>query len=120
MDGEAQVPLSALAGVGAAREHIERVCLRAYDLDTVKHTCYRFTARHYAELSIDESGTAALVLFRFPSAVTAGEEERLLAQFHEDLLDQDLRARVSAQTEVVRNLILANAFANTSLVDDER
>ena len=120
MDGEARVPLSALGGVSAARERVERICLRAYDLDTVKHTCYRFAARYYAGLSVDESGTAALVLFRFPPAVSTAEEERLVSQFHQDLLDQDLRARVAARTEVVRNLILANAFANTSLIDDER
>lgn len=118
MDGETRVPLpSPLSGSSATRERVEFACLLTYELDTVKHTCYRFAARYYGGLSVDENATRASITFRFPATVTAEEEEQVIAQFHQDLLDQDLRVRVAERTEVIRNLILANAFANTSLIE---
>ncbi len=119
MTGEVRVPLPSPSTEGAVRERVERVCLRTYSLETVKHTCYRFGSRHQNGLSIEENEDAALVTFRFPRSVTVQEEEGLIESFHQDLLDQDLRGRVWERTEVIRNLILANAFANTSLTSDE-
>lgn len=119
MNGEILVPPPSLASGKAARERVERVCLRTYSLETVKHTCYRFASRHHGGLSVDETSEVACVTFRFPVSVTVQDEERVIELFHQDLLDQDLRTRVSERTEVVRNLILANAFANTSLTGDE-
>jgi DNA replication protein DnaD len=40
--------------------------------------------------------------------------------FYRDLLDQSLRKQVSDETLEIRNLILAQAFSNTSLLSDEK
>lgn len=117
MPRDKRVPLSAIDKVSASRERIERVCLKAFDLDTVKAVCYRFAAEGCQGLSVSDDGTSAEVRFRLASTVSAAEEQALVGRFHQDLLDQDLRKTVSERTELVRQLILANAFADTALVD---
>lgn len=93
------------------------VCLKAFDLATVKATCYRFAASGYRSISVDEHGDKALVTFAFPDTVSPDSEEAKVEQFQQALLDQDLRRQVSEKTMLARQLILANAFADTVLVD---
>lgn len=115
---EKQVPMSAVRNVTASRKRVETVCLRAHNINAVKETCYRYASRYYSQLQISDNEKEALVTFAFPSTINTEEEERVIASFHQDLLDQDLRERISEKTETIRTLIFANAFANTSLTDD--
>lgn len=117
MTREQRVPLSALGNVKAHRERVETVCLRTFSLETVKKACYRFADRGFYRLSTDEDGVQALVEFSFPESVTASEEDDIVSRFHTEVLDQDLRVTVREQTEIVRNLILTNAFADSALVE---
>jgi His-Xaa-Ser system protein HxsD len=39
--------------------------------------------------------------------------------FKKEVLDQDLRLKLKAETEPIRNLILAHAFSKTGLIADE-
>ena len=94
-----------------------KVCLQAFDLDTIKATCYRFAASGYQSISVNEGGDNALVTFAFPDTVSPDSEEAKVEQFQQALLDQDLRRQVSEKTMLARQLILANAFADTVLVD---
>lgn len=116
---EHQVPISAVQNATARRERVETVCLRVHHIEAVKETCYRYASPYFARLRGVDEGEKALVAFQFPSTVNADEEERVVASFHQELLDQDLRQRVFRQTEAIRTLIFANAFANTTLTDDE-
>lgn len=111
--------MSSVQNVTASRERVETVCLRAHDIEAVKETCYRYATRYYSGLTAADDGAEALVAFKFPSTVNAEEEERIVTSFHQDLLDQDLRRRLFQQTDAIRTLIFANAFANTTLTDDE-
>ncbi|MES1937450.1 His-Xaa-Ser system protein HxsD [Salinisphaera hydrothermalis] len=117
MAREAKVPLSAVQNAPASRVRDIPVCLKAFDLATVKATCYRFAAQGYRSLSVDESGDHAVVTFAFPGTVSPEAEETRVEQFQQALLDQDLRRQVSEKTTLARQLILANAFADTALVD---
>jgi His-Xaa-Ser system protein HxsD len=114
---ETRIPASALQNVGARRQRVVEVCLRTFALDAIKKSCYRFSDRHFEELKAEEGGDKAKVTFSLPSTVSAQEEEALVQRFLQDVLDQDLRERIAEKTEVVRNLILAHAFANTALVE---
>lgn len=113
------MPVAAVANAKAVRERQVTVCLRAHSLDAVKETCYRYAASHYSQLQVSDQEAQAIVTFAFPSTIGVGDEEAILASFQHDLLDQGLRERIAKQTEVVRNLIFANAFANTPLLDDD-
>lgn len=101
-------------------ERSTTVCLAAFSLDIVKKCCYRFAAKHVSGLEVTKDGAHAAVKFLFPREIGKAQQEEILSHFHRDLIDQELRERISAKTEVVRNLILANAFANTSLISDEK
>lgn len=116
---EKQVPMSAVKNVTASRTRVETVCLQAHNIDAVKETCYRYASRYYSQLQIADNEKEALVTFAFPSTVNSEEEDRVITSFHQDLLDQDLRQRISEKTEAIRTLIFANAFANTTLINDE-
>lgn len=117
MAHEAHVPLSAVQNAPATRVREIPVCLKTFDLETVKATCYRFAALGYQALAVDEHGSHAVVTFKFPGTVSVDLEEARLDQFQQALLDQDLRRTVSERTTLARQLILANAFADTALVD---
>lgn len=95
------------------------VCLKAFDLATVKATCYRFAALGYQSILVDKSGDKALVTFAFPDTVSSDSEQAQVEQFQQALLDQDLRRQVSEKTTLARQLILANAFADTVLVEHD-
>lgn len=116
---ETRIPISDVSNVKGNRKRAEVVSLRAYSLESVKKTCYRYANSGFVKLDIDDRGQSALVHFRFPTTVDANQEQQIIDSFNQDLVDQDLREIVSKKTEVIRNLIFANAFANTSLTDDE-
>lgn len=117
MSNEKHVKLSDVGNVKKARSREEKVCLKTYSLETVKKTCYRFSSSHFYQLESD--GHQAKIIFHFPSTITSTEEQEIVERFHQDILDQDLREIVSRETEVARNLILANAFSQTDLVESE-
>lgn len=115
---ESRVPVSELSGTRKRRVRREDVCLKTYSMETVKAVCYRYSSRFFSRLSLRDD-TAAIVEFQIPSTLSEAEEAALLEEFRHDLLDQSLRESVRESTEVTRNLILANAFANSSLSEGE-
>lgn len=116
MTHEARVSIQEIQNTKAGRTREERICLHTYTLDTVKKSCYRFSSSYF--VSLESSDVEAIVTFRFPSTVNTSQEEDIIERFQQDILDQDLRESVASQTEVVRNLILANAFSQTDLLDN--
>jgi len=114
-----RVPLSALDNVRASRERVEKVSLKVFELEIIKEVCYRFASSGFETITVADDTNEVEVRFRLPSTVSEKEEEALVQRFHHELLDQDLRKTVAGRTEIVRNLILANAFANTALVSHD-
>lgn len=111
----ARIPIASTTGTTSSRE--VRVCIKTFSLETIKATCYRFAASGYHSLSVDESSGQAVVTFCFPEGMSEEVEEHRVDEFQQALLDQDLRRIVSERTTLVRQLILANAFADTMIVD---
>lgn len=89
-----------------------------YAIDVIKRAAYKFTDRCAFEFEyVDELKVILNITFL---AIANDETQKdIINQLHNEILDQDLRRIVSAETEQVRNLILANAFSNTKLINPE-
>jgi His-Xaa-Ser system protein HxsD len=94
------------------------VDLNLYSLIAVKKSCYKFTADCSIQMNCIGQDKVGLI-FTFPAGVSIEAKDRLIADFYNELIDQDLRDIISKETEQVRNLILAEAFSKTSLLEIE-
>lgn len=91
--------------------------LRAFGLDAIKRAAYRFSDRFAFDLAV-ASDTATCTLI-FDDNKGADFIDVSISFFRKELLDQDLRQTIRAETEHVRNVILAHAFSQTGLVNEE-
>jgi His-Xaa-Ser system protein HxsD len=91
--------------------------LEAFGLDSLKRAAYRFSDRFAFDIAL--AGTVAHCTLIFPESHSASSIDAAIAAFRKELLDQDLRRTIRAETEQVRNVILAEAFSRTGLVSDE-
>lgn len=89
-----------------------------YSADAVKRALYRFSDRFVADIKQQDSEFVCLI--EFPTGVSAEAMQRDTASFKKEVLDQDLREKIRAETAAVRNLILAHAFSKTGLIADEQ
>lgn len=92
-----------------------QVCFAAelYSLDAIKRAAYRVSDRVIVEI-LQSSATITCILRPSPAA-RGGDTTQLEHDFRLEVLDQDLRARIAAETEPLRNLILSIAFSKTGL-----
>lgn len=90
--------------------------LAVYSLDCIKRAAYRFTNRFSLEMQIE--GNKALCTLIFDPSISDTMVEPVVSAFRKELLDQDLRASISEETQEIRNLILAHAFSRTGLISD--
>ena len=87
---------------------------RIYSTAVVKKAAYRFGSRCHIQIEIGNDGEIVVTL----KPTSLRENLELLAgEFENEVLDQDLREIVAKETEGLRNLILAQAFSQTSLLD---
>lgn len=94
------------------------VDLSLYSLDSIKKACYKFTAK--CSISLEKYSLDKLrVIFSFQPDTPNDLKDRIINDFNNELLDQNLREIVAKETEPVRNLILAHAFSRTSLIEQE-
>lgn len=89
--------------------------LNAFSLSAVKSATYRYLHVFTADISIVEQ--QLLCVLHFVSTLSEDKTQQIVNDFKKEVLDQDLRERLKAETETVRNLILAHAFSKTGLVD---
>ena len=85
----------------------------AYGLEAVQKASYRFIDRLTVLISESERGTIVCEIDAVAGGTTAFEV--VLSDFKRELLDQQLRSKIKAETEPVRNLILAYAFSRSGL-----
>jgi His-Xaa-Ser system protein HxsD len=90
---------------------------RVYSLEAVKKTAYKFAAVTSVILQ-PKTDNIVSVLFNFAEAHGKNDPERVISDFCNELLDQDLREIIKRETTPVRNLILAHAFSRSSLVEN--
>ena len=86
-------------------------------LDSLKRAAYRFIDQCSVEFLPSES--SFLCVLRFNPDKSEESATLTIEDFRKEVLDQELRASIKAETEGVRNLILAHAFSKTGLIKDE-
>jgi His-Xaa-Ser system protein HxsD len=91
--------------------------LETFSLDAIKRSAYRFSDKFAFDLTVD--GRTARCTFIFPASASPEAAEASIIAFRKELLDQDLRQVIRSETERVRNIILAHAFSQSGLVNDE-
>ncbi|SLM48460.1 conserved protein of unknown function [Nitrospira japonica] len=88
-----------------------------YSVTAVKQAAYRYLDRFTTDITTEADEIRCSLTFK--ATVTEENAQRLINEFKNEVLDQDLRERLKAETEGVRNLILAHAFSKTGLIDNE-
>ena len=85
-----------------------------YRLSAIKKAAYKFGDRFHIQLLTIDGGWVKAVL----TPRTALENQQFLAgEFCNEVLDQELREVVAEETRPVRDLLLAQAFSATALID---
>jgi His-Xaa-Ser system protein HxsD len=95
-----------------------RFASSAYSLDAVKQAAYKFAKTCGVVLQCDEKYTEATISF-FDDKISELERSKLVGAFCNEVIDQDLRESIAAKTESIRNLILAQAFSKTNLLNND-
>lgn len=90
---------------------------RVYQLTVVKKAAYRFLKSFVTEISQD--GDAWVCVLKLVEPTDTATIERLTRELQAEVLDQDLRAVISRETEPMRNAVLAFAFSRTGLQGSE-
>ena len=87
-----------------------------YRLAAVKKTAYKFAASCHVLIEPLAEGKVRVTL---RAKRVLERPEHIAGEFLNEALDQELREAIAAETEGVRNLILAQAFSGTSLLDPQ-
>jgi len=88
-----------------------------FSLMAVKKAAYRYIDSFSADISIKDEEIRCVLNFTSPRSDESCA--RLVDDFKKEVLDQELREKLKAETEPVRNLILAHAFSKTGIVSNE-
>ena len=107
--------------MGESTAGLKRISLtldsRVYSLTAVKKAAYRLLNHFAATISCE--GDNIVCFLTFTGVPSDERRSTILADFMKEVLDQDLREQVRAETEGVRNLILGYAFSKTGIGTDE-
>ena len=91
------------------------VDLTVYSEDAVLRTCYVFTDRCYLFLASKDPRN---ITVEFRPKTTGVNLSCLAGDFGNELVDQQLRYKLASETRAIRELIVAQAFAEADLQDN--
>jgi His-Xaa-Ser system protein HxsD len=98
-----------------------QVDLSLYDRGAVFRAAYQLSRRGACFLTRDPADERCLRVVLRPKAAHRGPGEACLVEdFANELIDQQLRADLARETAGVRELIVAQAFAEGNLLDPDR
>jgi len=100
----------------------ERVALsldtRIYAVEAILRAAYKFTGQAYVFLTSDETPGSVIAI------LTAKDQRysltKLIGDFSNDLIDQQLRHTLQQEFGPLQTLITAQAFSDTNLIDPEQ
>lgn len=87
----------------------------AYSVTAVQKACYRFTNIASFDVRTDDASRICVICTALGEKSDEGMQH-LGQLLRNEALDQHLREKIRAETEGVRNLILAHAFSKTGLI----
>lgn len=108
------LPLETAGGASTALE----LDLGIYSLEAVLRACYKFTDRAYLFLARSDRQDHLRVFMQAKEAEPTVRD--LMGEFGNELLDQRLRRAIAEEVGTVRELIVAQAFAEGNLLDEDR
>jgi His-Xaa-Ser system protein HxsD len=85
----------------------------SFEIEAIKRAAYRFSDR--VSVEITEGPTGLRCRLRPLQCKAPGNLNDIAQEFRNEALDQDLRLKISRETEGYRNLILSLAFSKTPL-----
>lgn len=91
------------------------VDLSLYTLEALFRVCYIFTDRCYLFLAHEEP--SKIVKVHFARKDDSSDLERIAGEFSNELINQRVRQDIAAETRTIRELIVAQAFAEGNLLD---
>ena len=94
-----------------------RFDLAVFSIDAIKAACYRFSDKCSPAIEVQER--TIVCQLQFDSKLSDASIVSEIENFRKEVLDQELRQKLKAETEPIRNLILAHAFSKTGLIADE-
>ncbi|PXW26423.1 His-Xaa-Ser system protein HxsD [Paraburkholderia caballeronis] len=83
---------------------------QVYALEIVQKAAYRLVDRAAVSFDLTPTHVRCVLLVDTGNAV-----DEVARDFHKEVLDQQLRAKIASETESIRHLILAHAFSRTGL-----
>src|SRR5258706_145620 len=91
------------------------VNLNLYPLEALFRVCYAFTDKCYLFLSIEDD--PSVVSVRLARKQRECDLAAVAGEFSNDLIDQRVRLDIARSTSPIRELIVAQAFAEADLLD---
>src|SRR6266487_392415 len=112
---ESQLPAGVATRVedGALRISLS---LDVYGLQAILRSCYWLTDRCFVYLAPAREGLIEITLLAKNADST--QTDHLTWDFLNDLVDQRLRIDINTETRAIREMIVAQAFADVDLIDD--
>ena len=86
-----------------------------YSLEALFRVCYSFTDKCY--LYLQPTSPAPVIRVRFSRKTSDSDLALIAGEFSNELINQKVRMDVAAETRAIRELIVAQAFAESGLVD---
>ena len=91
------------------------VSLELYPLEALFRVCYSFTDRCY--LFLEHTEAPDIVKVHFARKMHGSELAIIAGEFSNELINQRVRLDIAAETRPIRELIVAQAFAEADLLD---
>lgn len=112
--GIRDLPLATAGGPTVAVD----IDLGVYSLEAVLRACYKFTDRCYILLARGEEQDRLRIFVQAKKLEL--DVQALIGELANELLDQQLRRVIAEEVGPVRELIVAQAFAEGNLLDGDR
>lgn len=87
-----------------------------FSVTSIKKAAYRFSDALCFDFSVTDQGVD--VRITPVKSLELSQLEKLAKKFKTEVLDNDLRAQISQETEPIRNAVLAFAFSKTGLQEN--
>jgi His-Xaa-Ser system protein HxsD len=104
-----------LSWVRSGKTYILTVDTAIYSTDAVLKTCYLFLDQCYFFLS--SSGSEETKIDVYATQIHDSDMESVLGQFANQLTLQEVRQKVAAETQVIREIIVAQALTEGDVLD---
>jgi His-Xaa-Ser system protein HxsD len=91
---------------------------QVYSIEAIKKAAYRFSDILAIDI-IPRSTEIECVLHFLAQPKDEVQSQRIIADFKNEVLDQDLRSIIARETEATRNAVLAFALSKTGLQGSE-